>query len=366
MANIIDINDNCVIEIVLKEIVINKHNFVQLLIIQEADNILPHFSLDLEMFDTSILKELKNNNTIIEINFGKDLSTLVKRKFRIKNHRMRSKGNKFSIMISGILDVADYTNQLNIIAIEGTSDEVFTKELKTVKLDIQYKGQDKQNWIRHNLPEKEFVDRVMRNAFIAEDDLVLCSLNIDKTLRFISLKEKFKGTELFTFANESDNEGTDVRYSNLSVETDDSIWKYLVSEGIQQPVYDLQAGELGYITANNKSTKTGLINDEITDNRNAPLLINNGNCFARYYHAYASNLSNKVNLFSYSIWLDISQRFFKETELSLLDLISIIPPKHNGEIDDTLKGKYIITAKNILLTQKGFVQKVRLNRDYML
>lgn len=365
--SMIIINDNCAIEIVLGSVKFFKTNFIRLVILQRADNVLPTFELEVVMPDTSMLGELRKNNTVIELNYGQTPETVVKREFRIKNFSMRPDGDNFVFILNGISKIDEYTNKLNIVAIEDTSDAVLNSEILGVELDISYKGNDKQVWIRHNIPEKEFVDRVLQNAYIADDDLILSALNVDNLLKIYSIKDIFQGKEVITLFNDKiDGSTSDVRFQNLSVETDNSIFKYLLAEGTVQPVYRLKEGKIDYIDTNSKSIKSGESFDELEESRNAPLLVDNGNCHEKYYNAYACNLSNKINFFSYTVIVNVGQRFFKETELTLLDLVKLMPNSSSGEIDEHLKGKYIITGKDIAITQKGFNQRLRLNRDYIL
>jgi len=363
----IEISDNCAIDIVIKDIMIFKNNFLKLLIQQRADNILPIFELTLSMPTTELLTALRKANTEIELNYGQTTESIVKRKFLVKNYSMQPSGDNFRFKITGILSIKDYTNKLNIIAIKDTSDKVLSSEIAGVDLDITYSGIDKQVWIRHNIPEKEFVDRVLDYAYISDKDLVLAGLNVDKKLRIYSVKDTFAGKEKFTFMNDVEGgSSTDVRFQSMSFETDDSIFRHLLAEGTKQPVYRLKEGKIDYIDSNGKSMKNSESFDEITESRNAPLLIDNGNCHSGYYSAYACNLSNKVNLFSNSIILIAGQKFFKEDELTLLDLVKLMPNSSSGEVDEFLKGKYLITGKDIVVNQKGFQQSFRLNRDYML
>jgi len=363
---VINIKEGMSVDIKIGNILFTKLNFILLKIVQEADNIIPQFELQLTMFDPSILPEIKKNNAIINIGWGRSNSDVTLKKWRIKSYQFQPDEDKYSVKLTGILDVIGYTNQIKITSVKDTSDKIL-KAITTLTPDINWIGKDKQYWLRHNIPEKEFVDRVVSNAFLAKDDLPIVAVNIDSKLIGVSVKKKFGEEPKQIFTNRKVDEDTSkIRFTSYSLEGDSSIFKYMFSEGTVTNVYDFNKGSMKDYSSNQKSMVDGKDYEEVTYSRESPPLIDCGNCHDDYYQAYTSNLSNKVNLYGNTLYLFVSRKFLPESDLKLLDLVKVMLNKSDGAIEDMLKGKYLITSKNIIIQQKGFTQRLGLSRDFQL
>ena len=363
----VNINGQVFLKLKLGDLEINNNIFKKLVILQEADFVIPTFELTLLMFDMSLISFLSETNIPLKIGIGTNETNVKTYKIRILNYDVIRENSRFNFKISGIFDFKDFINNVEIKSYKNLTSDQVLKQFKTVKPIIEYKGNDKQTWIKHNTSEKEFAQKIVQHAFTNNDDLLLASLNIkDTSLRVISIKEALKKEHKFLF---DDNffvpKDKKILFNKMTVNSDNGIWQYILNEGRSLPVFNNITFNLDLYEQNTKSIKNQKNYNKVQKNRNFYTEIDNGNTHKNYFQAFINQFSFKTNLFSKNVYIEIDRYFFDEDKLQVLDTVKLLPNERT-KISDTLKGKYILTGKYVYFTPNHFNQRFRLNRDYNL
>ncbi|QSM00884.1 structural protein [Yersinia phage YerA41] len=366
----IKINDRCCIDVDLTGLEFNLKVFKRFKIIESEMNI-PIFELQLHQTDYSLYQYLRQVNTSLSITYGVSLETARKYKFKIYNYNYVENGDRFTLILTGILDLKEFTNVPRIKYFEGTSDEVL-KQLPSIKPNITYQGNDSQVWIQHNNSDKNFAERIIDHAFKQKDDFILGGLSVDKDLTVISVKDTFKGAPKMTFSNtmtsSEDGDSKKATIDGIKVESDAAYWSNFLSEGKKLPVLSVSDRSFSYMEPKLASIVDGGLNSTSTMNTNFPPIVDNGNCHENYYQAWLDNLNYHVMFMKNNLYMVTSNTYISNDDLKIMELISInLDNRYQMGVVDSLSGKYLVTEKCTTIDpNRGFGHRMRLNRDYTM
>lgn len=366
----IKVNDRCCIDVDLTGLEFNLKVFKKLKIVESEMNI-PIFELQLHQTDYSLYQYLRQVNTSLTVTYGVSLDTAKRYKFKIYNYNYIEEGDRFTLILTGVLDLKEFSNVPRIKYFEGTSDEVL-KQLPSVKPNITYQGNDKQVWIQHNNSDKNFAERIIDHAFKQEKDFILAGLSVDKDLTVISVKDTFKGAPKLSFKNtmtaSKDGDSKKATIDSIKVESDAAYWSNFLSEGKKLPVLAVSDRSFKYLEPDLASVVDGGLNSTSTINTNFPPIVDNGNCHDKYYQAWLDNLNYHVMLMKNTLYMTTSNTYLSNEELKVMELVQItLDNRYQVGVVDPLSGKYLVTEKcTVIDPGKGFSHRLRLNRDYSM
>lgn len=365
----IEVNGKCYVDVKFEGFKgLTLMNFQNLIIKEVSGMILPIFELDLIQKDYGMLKNLRVMNLPITISYGDSMKSIRTYKFLLFNYNYIPQPDGDMILrLNGTIDIKEFTNTPRIRSVKGTSDKAIAL-ITSLKPVINYVGKDSQVWIQHNNSDKNFVERVLDHSYIDNDDVVLGSITIDKDLVISSVKTKFKTTPKIKFKQSPLNTEPDtVRFDSMKVESDSALWSSYMSEGRALPVFRVEERAIDLLVANSSNS---IINNKPTNlvgkNINYPIIIDTGNCHEFYYETMMDNL-NTLSIFSRNLVYITSSKFLNNSKLMLNDLVDLIPDLPNlSKLADPMSGRYLMTEKITAISQKGLVQRFRINRDYNL
>lgn len=359
----ITLGNNSSIEVSLGDYTLTSfQDFTGLTIIESSGVVIPSFELQLRTTKVSVISALRSNNCKVTVSFGPDTDHLQTYDVLVMNYNFTSNGDdSFTLGITGILDLKDFTNPTKIQFIEETSDKVLAS-ISSITPMVDYTGADKQIWIQHNNTDKNFVERVLEHAFIAEDDCVISALTIAKELIVKSAKKTFSGGPLVVFDNSASTS-----YNKFKFESDSALWSGFLSEGRKLPIIHIKERKVEMMDTPSQSLVDSKAVSDYTTNVNFPFIVDNGNCHDNYYKAWLGNLAYQSNLNRHVLYLFLDQSYLDNDKLKLLDLVQITSSdnSHFEEGDPTL-GKYIVTEKITHIGPDKYSQRLRLARDFTL
>lgn len=342
---------------------LSSRNFISLSIDETAGLVAPRFELHLFQTDFRLYPSLVKNNLPIEISYGVDPESVNVITVRLSNYLYSPVGSGYNLTLTGLLDLGDFTHKASISAEKTTSDAIL-RGLTSITPEINYTGDDEQVWIQHNVPEKEYVERVLKNAYISEDDTIVSALTINGVLIARSLKEAFSKEPIKKIKVKPQNSSPDIiRYDAYQVESDSAIWSNLLSEGRRLPVFDLDRN-MGLIEPPSGSINLQGEYEGLSDNTNYPPVLDSGNCHDNFHKAWLNNLHRSVQLMRNNVYIDIGRTFIPDRVLKLLDLVKFTPNNPNNSPIESIAGKYMITRKFTKIELTGFSMRLGLNRDY--
>lgn len=395
MANPISINGKVYINLEIYEASGEATNFQLTIdsfesatIITECDNMLPICEITFKLPDYSLLNTISKSETTFMLT-ASDVQENVEAddvKYRITNYNIRQGSDgKIYYTLYGILKSDKYDKDIAIKSFKDMNTfEVFKKlDLGEIMLDEEdlYESNDKQTWIQHNCSTKEFITRMLKNAYIEDGDSPLSAITLDKKLRVLSIRKAFeKAAEqikptteakeqkesvdkqetpapLVTFSN---HEAGAIRYSGYTVTTNRGIIQKAFIDDRQQPVIDMYTqtkiretntifsailSVFGYKqdTPTQETKPSGTYGNGI----DYPILINAGNCHANYYKALINNIKAKALLHSLNIDLVVDLKYFKEKELKVLDIVQFKPLDDKLQPIVEISGLYMVTKKMV-------------------
>lgn len=364
----VKVNDFCYIKVEFEGLKdFNFKMFDRFILHEQAGLIIPIFELVLFQTDYSLYKTIIKTNLKMTISYGPSIDKVKKYKFVLLNYMYTQKDKGFDLSLTGILDVKDFTNKIDISASEVNSNEILSS-MKTIIPVIDYKGDDKQVWIRHNCTEKDFAERIIKHAYIEEKDLVMSALTVNKEMIVKGYKKAIKDKEIIEFKEGKENESADkIRMDGFQLESDSAIWSNFLSEGRKLPVVSAKDRKMEMLSPSQGSLKNSKLYQEQSDNVHHKAILDNGNCHDNYYKAWLNNLNYFVQLIRNNVIINISKTFLDNNTVKLLDTVKFTPDNPNSQdFVDSISGKYILTEKITEITQKGFKHSVKLNRDYNL
>lgn len=361
----IKIEGKCEIEVNMEGLDgVNPDNFISLLVEEDAGGMPASFDLILRQANYDLIDIVAKGNTPISISYGKDASTRKNHEFYIVNYSYEpAKDGTLTLILTGLLDLSDFVSKPDILFIEGTSDKVLGS-FSTVTPVIKYTGADEQVWLRHNITEKNWFDRILHHIFIAEDDVPLAALTTSKEMIVTSAKTALGETEKFTFTN-ADNIPNSRKVLNFRLLSNTAYLSKFLSEGRQVKTVSLLERELNDPTP--KPTNIdGQVHSHTTDNAQFPPILDNGNCHAEYYNAPVSNLAKLVDFERFLVEFDLNDIYFSDDDLKLLDPVIFQPSDATSGVSQSkASGKYLVAGKKSFFSQTDLRTTLTLARSHV-
>ncbi len=361
------VNDKCQIDISFDGFDgLVRQNFISLVIVEDGRGIVPpQFEIQLRQMDRSLNKTVSRRGLPITVSYGASFDNVETHEFQLINKYYEEDGDGFILHLSGLLSCRAFTNNIDILAIDGTSDEVFNS-LTTVKPLVSYTGNDKQVWIRHNNSEKNFAERVLFHSYISDDDLVVAAHTVGNELIVKSAKEALKSDPVVTFGEASLNTNPDlIRYDQYIPESDNAIFPQFLSEGRTLTVVSLEDRNPRILTPSIGSVYDGSVYTESDQNLSFPPVLDSGNTHENYHQAWLNNLSHSAQFLMENITIDSSYRYIPNSLLKLLDPVEFLPSNpSNDSFVSQAAGMYLVAMKTTAITQIGFLSSFLLGRDF--
>lgn len=391
MSNPININGKNYINLEIKpkdsdpiDFQLTVDTFQKLDIVTECDNVLPMCSITFLRENYDILDVVSKAETTFIVTAA-DVSENVEEpmEFKITNFGInQNPDGKIIFTLHGIIKSDKYDKDVAIKPFNDMNSFEAIKQIMTEKPDIEldeedlYQSEDMQTWLQHNCSIKEFVTRTLKNAFIEEGEAPISAINLDRKLRIVQIKKMFADKEpLFKLSN---IEKDAIRYTNYTVATNRGILQKAFMDDRQQPVIDMHTKDKTQQTNtwwNSLLETFGMKIDEnkpevkpsgnYGDGIDYPILINCGNCHANYYFAYINNMKAKALLHSLDVVVQVDTKYFKDSELRILDIIEFIPVDEAQKPIKELSGKYMVTKKIVTFEDRKFSTKITLSRTLM-
>lgn len=391
MSNPININGKNYINLEIKpkdsdpiDFQLTVDTFQKLDIVTECDNVLPMCSITFLRENYDILDVVSKAETTFILTAA-DMSENVEEpmEFKITNFGInQNPDGKIIFTLHGIIKSDKYDKDVAIKPFSDMNSFEAIKQIMSEKPDIEldeedlYQSEDMQTWLQHNCSIKEFVTRTLKNAFIEEGEAPISAINLDRKLRVVQIKKMFAEKEpLFKLSN---IEKDAIRYTNYTVATNRGILQKAFMDDRQQPVIDMHTKDKTQQTNtwwNSLLQTFGMKIDEnkpevkpsgnYGDGIDYPILINCGNCHANYYLAYINNMKAKSLLHSLDVVVQVDTKYFKDSELRILDIIEFIPVDEAQKPIKELSGKYMVTKKIVTFEDRKYSTKITLSRTLM-
>lgn len=367
----IQVNGNCFVNIEFEGFEgLTLKMFTKLIIKESAEGIIPPiFELHLFQNTYQLYPHVTKTNKEIQITYGTTRENAKKYKFRLYNYNYADQeGGGYNLILTGMLDLKEFTNIPRIKAVNNTSEAVFFG-LESVTPIVNYEGKDKQSWIQHGISDKAFVEQVISHAYVSDEDYVMGALTVDKELKVSTAKGIFntfnKDTTVKIKQDRVNTNPDSIRFDNIKVESDSALWSNFLSEGRVLPVIGVKDRVVKKFTPRLKSLFEDTSYQEFDKNIEFPVQLDNGNCHDNYYQAWVNHLNYGIQLMRNNIYVFTSETYITNSRLGLLDLVQLIlGDKSQNELVDPLSGKYIVTEKLTQITQSGYSHRLKLNRDY--
>lgn len=361
------VNDRCNIDITLDGFGgLVRQNFISFIVQEDGRGIVPPvFEIQLRQMDRSLNKVVSQRGLPITVSYGASFNDMETHEFQLLNKYYKPDGDGFILYLSGLLSCRPFTNHPAISALDGTSDELL-KALTTVTPIIDYTGDDKQVWIRPNISEKNFAERIISHSYIADDDLVIAGLTVGNQLIAKSAKDALNGDPVLKFTEAATDTSPEiVRFDKYTPESDQAIFPQFLSEGRTLTVVNLEDRTPTILVPAVGSVFDGSSYTESDQNLSFPPVLDSGNTHDNYFQGWLNNLSHSAQFLLENISLESSYRFIPNSELKILDPVEFIPNNpNNDEFVSTVSGMYIVSKKLTAITQKGFVNSFLLGRDF--
>ena len=381
----IDINGKIYlnIEIPNSNFVLKPESFIDFKVISEIDNLLPVCEFTIKKTSYDLLEQLVKAQSTFIVSFAdKQENVEEDLEFSITNFSVAQSETtgEVNYTLYGVLKSEDYDKECRIRSWHDKNSYEVIRELEnkdlTIDVDSLYESTDNQNWVQHNCSDKEFITRTLKYAYIEEGDVPLCGINLRKQIKIVSMKKQFKDAadnqdSLVKFSNT--DEGM-YRFRSYRVDTQRGLFQKAFMDGREQPVIDMHVkgkqGQTNVIWSailNMFAIKTDENKEYVPtgtygSGNDYPILVNAGNCHQNYYKAYINNTRAKALLTSLNIVLDIDQSYFKDEDLSILDIVEFRPVSADQKPIKELTGNYMVTKKVIHFENRSSGTQLTLSR----
>ena len=338
-------------------------SFNYLKVFQKSDLIIPTYELSIKTPNKSIINHIKKNNTKLKIKIGSSVKDVKEYDFLINNYSLSFSGEIHNIILTGRLDMTDFYTKMEQKVYNNQTTDTILYQLSNIDADVDYIGNDSQIWLKHNITEKEWVERLLKNHYISDDTFALGAYTIDKKLIVRDVLKELSKEPFIKFYNQPQGQSSSkIRYDSMRIESDYALPQAILGGGRKLSVYNMITNEESFMVADGKSFKASI--DELTVNRQIPTLFDTYNVYDKFYTSELHTISKKLNLFSTNVILTISNNYLNDERLPLLKNVRLITNDTGDTLDDTFTGNYLVTEKNLYIDTKSMTQQITLNRGY--
>lgn len=338
---------------------------------EEAGNILPTFSVIffVPKKNHELLKYLNEGNSL-EVSFGRTTESMVDCNLLItKYDHQRSGQDNYRVQLAGIYSARGYTipeiniypNQSGVEVINSIASKYFKVESNLIK------SSDKQNWVRHNISGRKFVNDVWLHSWLPKSFLA-CGISSDgkfilKDIVKDVVDKREQGWDWrFTPAVENDN---DIAYDgDYFLNTESGFINHWVGYGLRTQEFNLETGEDRSIFEEIKPLLTqskALLRSSEIQGRVGESRVLNDNVHENYWRAYLKNLQYLAVFGSAKIILSFHKEFFP---IRVLDLVMFMDYEV-GEQSATgsTSGLYFVKEVARVIEGKQLTTTVVLSRE---
>jgi len=354
-----------------KEDFIDEPDLESFTLIEEAGNVLPTYELNFNTTDSSILPLLNEGNDL-NIQMGKSRAELKDVSLNtIKTSSEPGNQNETSFSIMGMLSALDYITNSGISVSTKKSgievlEDIITPFFKPV-FNVS-KSRDKQNWIRHNISSKKFVNELWMHSDLL-DSFPAIGITADK--KFI-LKDVKKDLDR-NFANQFDWKftknpllPTDIGYdAKPRLKTETGFLNNWIGNGRELLDYCLEEGtakEILEMADPILALTQKLAKRSSLEKRFAGVGMQNENTHLKYWQSYYHNLVNLALLGSVTLELTFQNRF---VDINILDLVMFKDDNVEGEIgsNEFTSGLYYVSKVSRTVQARQLTTRIQLVRE---
>jgi len=338
---------------------------------EEAGNVLPTFAAIFYVAkdNKDLLKYLNEGNSL-EVSFGRTTESMIDCSLLItKYDHQRSGQNNYRIQLAGMYSARDYTapkieihpNQSGVEVINSLTDKYFKVESNITK------SADKQNWVRHNISGRKFVNDVWLHSWLPKSFLT-CGISSDgKFILKDIVKEVVNKREQgwdwrFTPKVVEDN---DIAYDgDYFLNTESGFINHWVGYGLRTQEFNQESGIDRSIFEEIKPLLTqskALLRSEEIQERIGESRVLNDNVHGNYWRAYLKNMQYLAVFGSVKIILSFHKEFYP---VKVLDLVMFIDYEI-GEQSATgsTSGLYFVKEVSRVIAERQLTTTVVLCRE---
>ena len=337
---------------------------------EEAGNILPTFSVIffVSKDNKELLKYLNEGNSL-EVSFGRTAESMIDCNLLItKYDHQRSGQNNYRVQLAGMYSARGYTApELNIYPDQSGVETIISVASKYFEVESNItKSADKQNWVRHNISGRKFVNDVWLHSWLPKSFLA-CGISSDG--KFIlkdivkEVAEKPSGWDWrFTPAVEKDN---DITYDgDYFLNTESGFINHWVGYGLRTQEFNQESGVNRSIFEEIKPLLTqgkALLRSQEIQERIGESRVLNDNVHDNYWRAYLKNLQYLAVFGSAKIILSFHKEFHP---IRVLDLVMFMDYEV-GEQSATgnTSGLYFVKEVARVISNKQMTTTVVLCRE---
>lgn len=353
------------LSITVDSIEIKHIEFNSLTLTEKTDNQLPSFALSIRtnrqdlsthIFKGSIVKILlyKNNKDDYDI-----LSEFIITKTIVKPVEQYN----FDIVCYGIFNNLEYLLTPKIYAKRDTLVNCIKDSIKSntsfklSKSIDNLSSDDKQSWIQHNIPCREFIERSLKRSY-SQNKFFNTAITWDNEFILSDLLYNIQNPVVTTVINSEDS------LSEFKIQEIDNI---INNTGFLEISLGLGSIINDYSLIEDKLTGTGsdvdLIGNNSFDGGNFGKIIHNEfNSFEthnNYSKSFIYNLTNRLKFSSYSINLFVNQL---SSKLKLNDGVTVVIPTETST-SEYYSGKYVVDERTVNITNNNISTIYKCNKN---
>jgi len=343
---------------------IHMDEFKNMVVYEELHNIIPYAVFEFIVLEEKLPMFMKVDAKIEVKLIFHDISKRFK--FSLRNFNFERHGKaSYLVNVEALLDATNYYgNEFKQELFKDKKSYEVMGSLKNIETQIETDPtDDKQDWIRANTTEKQFMDYLYQYCY-KPNDIILCGLKADGKLKVSSVKTILK--KPFKIFTNNINNG-DIFYADLKFKSKADILDVRLSplrkvRWFQPPTHKILEGDISA-----KSLFTGRDYDVLYKYHPFPLMLDNMNTHENYCFTQKNNIVLRNRLEKYTVTLVIPQAN-KTFNFELLDLVKLKETtltKNKPSIH--IEGKYIVKKIVYYYNQSGFQKlEVTLMRDYFV
>lgn len=349
-----------------------EEDFNNLVIIEEAGNLLPTYKLTFTLSDPKLLPYL-NEGATIKFSFGTTERDMKDCPLRILKKGIQKAGNyKYIITLLGVYDAIGYITDCKIRDFSSKSGVQVVNEVVSTYFKPVFNissSDDSQTWLQYNIPDKKFVNEVWMHSYIDQSFIgVGITVEGEFILKDIIQETKNKSANPdWRFVNGQQVQDNDIIYQgDYIVNSETGFINQWVGYGRKRQVRTIEVPvdsivELEPSPLISMSNKLDRASDSGT--RTAQFGVINDNVHENWYKAYQQNLTNLALFGSTKIGLSFELGMMP---IKILDLVMF----KDNEVQtksriDNYSGLYFITKVSRTISSRMISTVVELNREVL-
>jgi hypothetical protein len=343
-------------------------DFHELLLVEEAGNVLPSFQTTFWLEKKPEILERLNEGNALQLALGRDEVNVSNLDLLILKKQMSKIGaSRFMVKISGLYNTPGYLNDCKI---KLTSKQDGISAIKSIasswfKVDTNISSsKDKQTWIQHNVPDKLFVNNIWLHTNVP-NSFIAVGITINREFRIRDIRKLAKTQPVWKFVDKNPSDAKSIVFDGeYFVESNTALMNQWAGYDRDKPIYELESGSFKY----NKrevgtilSISSSLDRTSEVGRRVWEYGMVNENVHSDYWSSYLRNMSYLAMFSTTKLPLSFTGPY---NDIKVLDLVYF----SDSDIDETgaaepYSGLYLVTRVARNITNKKLVTVVELNRE---